>query len=211
MERLDRQRQPSKVHARKNSRWYRRGYETVPHEVWGDSRVAPTPPPNGGEAPAAPPDGSLAPGETIWWHRTSDKYRGVSVGPPASGDLSLLVMWGDTPVSGASLYSGGAPINATAALVFPNGTWTSTLHDGAAETDPVLSTHTWTVTDGVAVDLQVEHPENFSIADIEAWVDGHPDMADEVLSHEEAAASPRSTLVSWLQGFISDRDEGHIP
>lgn len=37
--RLDTQRAPSKVHTRKNSRWYQRGYENVKHPVWGDTLV----------------------------------------------------------------------------------------------------------------------------------------------------------------------------
>jgi hypothetical protein len=51
-ERLDLQRLPSKYHARKNSRWYRRGYSVIPHHVWGDEAVpvgppVPAPDPNG--------------------------------------------------------------------------------------------------------------------------------------------------------------------
>ena len=37
MARLDTQRRPSKVHARPNVRKYARGYDTVPHETWGES------------------------------------------------------------------------------------------------------------------------------------------------------------------------------
>ena len=35
--RLEQQKAPSKVHVRKNSRWQVRGYDTNPHEIWGDS------------------------------------------------------------------------------------------------------------------------------------------------------------------------------
>jgi hypothetical protein len=35
--RLDTQRPPSKVHPRKHSRWYQRGYDNTPHPVWGDT------------------------------------------------------------------------------------------------------------------------------------------------------------------------------
>ena len=37
MTRLDTQRQPTRLHVRKNSRFYARGYDTSTHEVWGDS------------------------------------------------------------------------------------------------------------------------------------------------------------------------------
>ena len=39
--RLETQRTPSKVHIRKNSRWEVRGYDTNPHQVWGDSLTTP--------------------------------------------------------------------------------------------------------------------------------------------------------------------------
>jgi len=35
--RLDTQRQPTRLHVRKNARFYQRGYDTSLHEVWGDS------------------------------------------------------------------------------------------------------------------------------------------------------------------------------
>ena len=41
--RLDTQRAPSKVHTRKNSRWYTRGYDNVDHPVWGDTPVVSVP------------------------------------------------------------------------------------------------------------------------------------------------------------------------
>ena len=37
MTRLDTQRIPSRLHVRKNARWYARGYDDSLHEVWGDS------------------------------------------------------------------------------------------------------------------------------------------------------------------------------
>lgn len=36
-ERLNTQRQPTRLHVRKNSRHYVRGYDQNPHDVWGDS------------------------------------------------------------------------------------------------------------------------------------------------------------------------------
>ena len=41
MTRLDTQRAPSKRHARPNTRKYVRGYDTLPHDTWGESSTAP--------------------------------------------------------------------------------------------------------------------------------------------------------------------------
>jgi hypothetical protein len=35
--RLDTQRRPSKAHVRTSNRKYVRGYDTIPHEIWGDT------------------------------------------------------------------------------------------------------------------------------------------------------------------------------
>jgi hypothetical protein len=54
----------------------------------------------------------------------------------------------------------------------------------------------------------VADPAAFTIAQIEDWVDNHPDAADEVLAAETGRGSAaRSTLISWLQGFIAHRDD----
>lgn len=39
MTRLDLQKGTIRPHIRKNKRWYQRGYATLPHEVWGDTRA----------------------------------------------------------------------------------------------------------------------------------------------------------------------------
>ena len=63
----------------------------------------------------------------------------------------------------------------------------------------------------VELDAHVSNPGGFSIPEIEAWVDDHAEMADAVLAAEQDRSTPRVTLVDWLQGFISHRDEGTIP
>jgi hypothetical protein len=71
---------------------------------------------------------------------------------------------------------------------------------------------TWTGTAWVSgaapleLDPHVEHPEDFSVADIKEWVDQHADQADEVLDAERSRPSPRTTLVDWLEGFIESHD-----
>jgi hypothetical protein len=47
----------------------------------------------------------------------------------------------------------------------------------------------------------------FTVAQVQAWVDEHPHLAADVLLHEQArGADARSTLVTWLQGFIESHD-----
>lgn len=47
----------------------------------------------------------------------------------------------------------------------------------------------------------------FTVAQVQAWVDEHQHLAADVLVHEQArGADARSTLVTWLQGFIESHD-----
>jgi hypothetical protein len=47
-----------------------------------------------------------------------------------------------------------------------------------------------------------------TIDEIQAWVDAHEDIADEVLAAEQSRGpDARSTLITWLQGFIASRDD----
>lgn len=47
-----------------------------------------------------------------------------------------------------------------------------------------------------------------TIDEIKQWVDDHEAEADEVLAAEESRGdAARSTLITWLQGFIAARDE----
>ena len=78
MARLDSQRRPSKVHVRPNVRKYARGYDTVPHETWGESL-------GGGGAPGSFP--------------ATTAYAGIpgSFGPDGC----------DIPATQAAIMSGG--------------------------------------------------------------------------------------------------------
>lgn len=50
-------------------------------------------------------------------------------------------------------------------------------------------------------------PGDFTIAQIQAWVDDRPHLAADVLAHERArGSSTRSTLVDWLTGFLDAHD-----
>jgi hypothetical protein len=66
------------------------------------------------------------------------------------------------------------------------------------------------VTNAIPVTITAvqEDPAAFTIDYIKEWVDDHPDLADETLASEEARGDDaRTTLLSWLQGFIAHRDE----
>lgn len=117
-------------------------------ECMGLSPVVATGAPPPDPEPPKPDDGTLAPGEVVWWFRESDNYRGVSVGPPAAGDVTYIVDWGDGNGPAFSAYSPGAPLNAVASTAtLPVGSWDSVLYadDGAGSAGAVVSTHTFVV------------------------------------------------------------------
>lgn len=174
--RLERQRRTRRAHVRTNSRWYRRGYATLPHEVWGDTA---RPPSTGGISP--PPTG-------------------VTVGSPGTFTPAGSV----APYDLAALQAMGA-LGQTAA-------WTTGQYVKLRNNQNANWTGTaWAAGIHAAEDEQVNDPGSFTIADLETWVDAHADQAGALLSAEQARSTPRVTLVDWLQGFISHRDEGTIP
>lgn len=52
--------------------------------------------------------------------------------------------------------------------------------------------------------------QGMTIAEVQAFVDAHDALADEVLVEERAGAA-RVTLIDWLEGFIAARDEEGEP
>jgi hypothetical protein len=64
MTRLDTQRAPRTKHARPNSRKYVRGYDTVPHDTWGEASTVPATPTWATGATAGIP-GSWTPGGSV--------------------------------------------------------------------------------------------------------------------------------------------------
>jgi len=189
--RLDRQRQPVRWHVRRNLRWYRRGYKALPHPLWGDT------------AEIRPHLTSLTPNTSVVNVSQTVTLTGTNFKPYSHIEIDEV----DVPVTYVS------PTQLTYTTT-PTVVGAKAVH--VNNDDPNIPGHeasnslTYTVTATVEED-PVSDPSHFTIADIEAWVDAHADKADEVLAAEEAQASPRVTLISWLQGFISDRDPGHIP
>lgn len=182
--RLERQRKTRRAHARLNSRWYQRGYKVLPHEVWGDTAK---PPRVGGISPPS---------------------SGATAGIPGAWTPS-----GSSPPLTVANLLGGVPVVVTAspATAWTTGQYVQTLTAGAP------GRATWTGSawvGGVALLAEDEHvasPQNFTITDLQTWVDANPDAADEVLTNELSRPTPRVTLVDWLEGFISHRDEGTLP
>lgn len=175
--RLEAQRRSRRLHQRANSRWYVRGYTTVPHPPWGDVGGSANPPPivvATGVTAGSP--GSFTPaGATPPANLTAINLRGA-LGQTVAWTTGQYVILGD----GSNAYW--------------NGTAWAEGMAAASETD-----------------VHATNPGNFTIAEIQAWVDDHPEAADEVLAAEMLRASPRVTLVDWLEGFISHRDEGTVP
>ena len=109
--------------------------------------------------------------------------------PPASETPPNLAAMAGLTANPATAWTVGQYVRTETADVYWNGTaWAS----GRA-----------TATGGVTIDVA-----GSTIPVVEAWVDDHPEFADEVLAIEEARGdAARSTLVDWLHGFIAHRDE----
>ena len=172
--RLEAQRRPRRLHARANSRWYKRGYTTIPHPPWGDV---------GGSI--NPPAGTVATGVT----------------PGAPGSFTPA---GATPVANYTALTARGAMGQTAAwttgqyVILGDGTfayWTGTAWAAGIAGQPPLD------------DPHVVTPGNFTIAEIQDWLDHHPnvDVARALRDHERAH-SARVTLLDWLDGFIESLD-----
>jgi hypothetical protein len=67
---------------------------------------------------------------------------------------------------------------------------------------------TWTGTDWVGGVAPLINPARLTVSEVQAWVDDHDEQADEVLALEQArGGQARSSLITWLEGFIAARDE----
>lgn len=140
------------------------------------------------------------------------KRGGNASGSPATSAVAGIPgYWNppnSTPPATVAALIAGTPnvVTASPTTAWTGGQFVQTATAGAS------GRATWTGTawvGGVAPGMVAV--EAATIAEVQSWVDENPSEADEVLAAEQARTSPRVTLVSWLQGFISDRDEGHIP
>lgn len=152
------------------------------------------------------------------WHR--DDMDPVPVGPAptlasaapptlsAAAGPTTITLTGTNFVNGAKARVDGADQTTT----FISATSVSFSYDPSAAGTVQLSVRN---PDGqttanlayVVATLQAD-PSLATIEEIQAWVDAHEDIADEVLAAEQARGpAARSTLVTWLLGFIAARDE----
>ncbi len=190
--RLARQRPTLRPHQRRNSRWYQRGYDPLPHGVWGDILEV------------TPRITSLVPNTSVVDVQVTVQINGANFMPYSTAEIDDV----DVPVT----YVSATQLTYTTT---PTVAGTKSVH--VNNDDPNLPGHvasnsmTYTVTATGELDPHVANPGNFTIPDIEAWVDAHPEMADELLASEQSRMTPRITLVDWLQGFISHRDDGTLP
>jgi hypothetical protein len=63
-------------------------------------------------------------------------------------------------------------------------------------------------TGGATQDAHVSDPGDFTIAEIQEWLDHHPvlALAQALRDNEAARSTPRVTLLDWLDGFIESLD-----
>jgi hypothetical protein len=187
-ERLDRQRRPSKVHARRNTRFYRRGYANLPHAAWGETLEP------------APTLTSLVPNTSVVDVLVTVQVNGTNFMSYSTVEIDGV----DAPTTYVSptrlTYTATPTVVGVKSVHVNNDDPASPCHEASNSL-----TYTVTATTG-ELDQHVAHPENFTVVEIETWVDQHPEMADEVLTAELARPTPRTTLVDWLEGFIESRD-----
>lgn len=204
-QRLDLQRLPSRLHRRLNTRKYRRGYGTLPHAVWGDS-FGPV-----GTAGALSLT-SISPATFAAVGSTAVVFTLVGTGFATGTTINFC-----GTVFGAGNLTINSPTSATFTSPAPSGfagkvgvqpVWMINAA-GPSNTRNVVVTAT--MSDPVDAPLLPGDPGAYVISIIESWVDQNPDLADEVLAAEQARETPRVTLVDWLQGFISHRDDGTLP
>ena len=126
---------------------------------------------------------------------------------------------GGTPATGATAGAPGsftpagaeapASVAAMAGLTAsPNTPWTAQQYV-QTKTAGNAGRATWSGSSWVGwipAVFDAQNPGSHTVAEVQAWVDDNPDMADEILSLEEHDRA-RITLIDWLMGFIAHRDE----
>jgi hypothetical protein len=228
--RLDRQRQPGHYHVRRNSRLYRRGYTDLPHAVWGD-RFGPAAPP---VDPGPFPPASAVPLGTWDWSNGTVLEADVNVAfMPPETTVSIHAI--DVPdVDHTALFDQVAPgwwiyvsvpgvrnlrvkldyafFEAGAGHYIFGGD--NADDDGGGVPNEDDDTSVWLQRpDGsfpttAELDAHVLHPGNYTILEIQEWLDDHPILvlAQALRNNEAARPTPRVTLLDWVDGFIESLD-----
>lgn len=204
MARLDLQRPPGsgRFHTRSAGRPYHRGYTYLNHPTWGDSFGPVGPQGEVSLSGINPPTFAAVGGAKVFVLTGTGFY-----GTPTVSFCGTNITGANVVVNSATQITVTTPsASGFAALA---GTSQPVFVITAAGNSNEVSVQVTAST--VVLDEHVANPGAFTIAEIQTWVDANPDWADELLANEQARTSPRVTLVDWLEGFISHRDEGTIP
>ena len=150
------------------------------------------------------------------WHATDAAPPGpaptlASAAPPtlsAAAAATVVTLTGTGFVTGAKVLVAGAPqtttfIGATSVSFSYNPTVAGTVQLAVRNPDGQVSGNLAYVVAALADDTSLA-----SIEEIKIWVYDHDSEADEILAAEASRGSnARSTLITWLEGFIAARDE----
>lgn len=136
----------------------------------------------------------------------------VSAAPPtvsAAAPSAVITLTGTGFVTGSKARVNGAPVATTfvsaTSLHFDfNPSAAGTVQLSVKNPDGKVTANI-----PLTVAALADDPSLATIEEIQTYLDdGHDDLADEVLAAEQARGEhARSTLVTWLQGFIAARDE----
>lgn len=120
MARLDTQRQAVRGHIRKSSRWYIRGYDTLPAAPWGDVATPDVAPPPAAITTVAPATGGVAGGTAVTITGTGfTGATGVTFGGTAGTAFTVVSSTSITVTTPA--HASGA---VTVVVLSPNGNGT---------------------------------------------------------------------------------------
>jgi hypothetical protein len=154
------------------------------------------------------------------WHRNDMPTGGTPPGPAptlasaapptlsAAAAATVVTLTGTNFVSGSKARVGGVDqtttfISATSVSFSYDPTAAATVQLSVKNPDGQVSPNLAYVVATVAAD-----PSLATIDEIKQWVDDHESEAEAVLAAEEARGThARTTLVTWLQGFIAARDD----
>lgn len=155
--------------------------ESYPPSLWG----------GGGTGPNDPHIDLLAP----------------ATGSAAAGAIAITVT--------GSKFDAGATVevnNVAVPTTYVSATSLTTSYDPAAAGTVMFTVRNPNSEESNSVPFVVsaltDDPGAATVAEVRAWVDDNPELADEVLEAEEARGdAARVTLLDWLRGFIAHRDE----
>lgn len=139
-------------------------------------------------------------------------YRPPSTGATAGTPGTFTPANTKPPASVADLIAGKPnAVTASPATAWTTGQYVQTRTAGAAGqanwngTAWVSGVH---ALQAKASDAELpDDVSDFTVAEVERWVTDNPDQAEQVFVAETDRDAPRTTLVAWLESFMTSRDE----